>query len=188
MGRGPGVSPAAPMPTVPSPSRAPGASGSGRRGCAVPCGGTAVPWLWCVGASRLLPCEAGSSNLETASAWHPLVPWEGPRAEGRTPLPWLLVPPDWGALQRASTHGSFVWQSRCPGTWPHGARASTRRGRGWLQRGRVGGSQGCVLWGCAAHPVPGPRCRPGPPACPRGLCPHVPLELWIPRSGTSGGG
>lgn len=50
--------------------------------------------------------------------------------------------------------------------------------------GCVGGIQGRVLWDCAAHPMPGPQCHPGPPGCYQDLCPDVPLEFWVLRLGT----
>lgn len=60
---------------------------------------------------------SGLSVLETAFAWHSLVPWEGRRAKGWALLPWLLLLSAWEALQSAPTCGSFVQQRRCPSTW-----------------------------------------------------------------------
>lgn len=47
----------------------------------------------------------------------------------------------------------------------------------------MGGIQGRVLWGCAANPMPGPQCHPGPTGCHQDSCPGVLLESGTPRAG-----
>lgn len=40
------------------------------------------------------------------------------------------------------------------------------------------------MGGIQARGLPGPQCHPGPSGCHEDSCPGVPLELWVPHSGT----
>lgn len=40
------------------------------------------------------------------------------------------------------------------------------------------------MGGIQAGGLPGPQCHPGPSDCHEDSCPGVPLELWVPHSGT----
>lgn len=136
----------------------------------MPCRGFTVPWLWSVGVSWLLPCEAGAASVSSTLEMAPVgccrcrVRDLEPRVGSSTPV----SPP---ARLGGSVKHFHMWQlhiakeisqhmpPRCQDEHP-----------AW-QGLAVGVESRAVSCGTVLPTpcLPGPQCHPGPPGLPSGL-------------------
>lgn len=151
----------------------------------MPCRGFTVPWLWSVGVSWLLPCEAsaasGSSTLEMAPVG--CCRCRARDLELRVGSSTPVSPP---ARLGGSVKHFHMWQLHMAKEMSQHVPPRCQDEHPAWQGLAVGVESRTVSCGTVLPTpcLPGPQCHPGPPGCHQDSCPGVPLEFWVPHLGT----